>query len=166
MKCFCWGPYLHTQLFDVSKREEKSPTKAWLPRAPWAEIGIILGHTKNQLDCRICHCPLSENNYPQKLSWELQQQVVTLMQSISGLLRSLIVEHINFFSYKFLLSFSFLLKNLVRIIWNKLNWKKWSLQVSYMQLKKSWEKKHLIILALTGLRSLGFCSKLFARIKA
>ena len=23
MKCFCWGPYLHTQLFDEGKREEK-----------------------------------------------------------------------------------------------------------------------------------------------
>ena len=23
MKCFCWGPYLLTQLFDEGKREEK-----------------------------------------------------------------------------------------------------------------------------------------------
>ena len=44
--------------------------------------------------------------------------------------------------------------------------KKWSLQVCCMQLKKSLEKKHLRIPASIGLRSLGFCSKLFVRIKA
>ena len=43
----------------------------------WAELGIILGRTKNQLDCRICHCALKETNKPQKFPWELQQQVVT-----------------------------------------------------------------------------------------
>ena len=43
----------------------------------WAELGIIPGRTKNQLDSRICHCALKETNKPQKFSWELQQQVVT-----------------------------------------------------------------------------------------
>ena len=43
----------------------------------WAELGIIPGRTKNQLDCRICHCALKKTNKPQKFSWELQQQVVT-----------------------------------------------------------------------------------------
>ena len=44
--------------------------------------------------------------------------------------------------------------------------KKWSLQVCCTQLKESLEKKHLRIPASIGLRSLGFCSKLFVRIKA
>ena len=44
--------------------------------------------------------------------------------------------------------------------------KKWSLQVCCMQLKKSLEKKRLRIPASIGLRFLGFCSKLFVRIKA
>ena len=51
----------------------------------WAELGIIPGRTKNQLDCRICHCALKETSKPQKFSWELQQQVLTPMPESSFL---------------------------------------------------------------------------------
>ena len=64
----------------------------------WAELGIIPGRTKNQLDCRICHCALKETNKTSKIllgtpaASSYSDARIIVFKLISALLTSLVVK--------------------------------------------------------------------------